>query len=217
MNSWGFGMRKKGCRQRGIRCRQARRGQGAGEGKMKIDIYNTDRKYKIIYADPPWEYKESGGGRRGTAGLPYPAMAAEEICRLPVRRIADETSMLFIWATFKKIRECLKTIEAWGYEYYGLAFDWLKTGKGGSPCFGMGYYTRQNNEVCLIGVRKERDKRIGPVSRSVSCVIRAERREHSRKPDEARERIVEICGSLPRVELFARQQAEGWDCWGNEI
>ena len=184
---------------------------------MKIDIFNSDRKYKIIYADPPWKYKESGGGHRGTAGLPYPTMTTEEICCLPVKEIADETSILFIWATFKKIKECIKTIEAWGYEYYGLAFDWLKIGKSGKPCYGMGYYTRQNNEICLIGAKKEKEKRIRPADRGVSCVIKAERREHSRKPDEVRDLIVKICGDIPRVELFARQQIVGWDHWGNEI
>lgn len=184
---------------------------------MKIDIYNTNKKYNIIYADPPWEYKESGGGRRGTAGLPYQTMPTERICRIPVISIAEETSILFIWATFRKLEECLRVIKAWGYEYYGLGFDWLKTGKNGSPCYGMGYYTRQNNEVCLIGVRKDKAKRIAPKNRGISCVLQSKRREHSRKPDEVRDSIVKICGDIPRIELFARQQADGWDCWGNEI
>lgn len=184
---------------------------------MKVNIYNPDKKYNIIYADPPWEYKESGGGRRGTAGLPYPTMATEEICKLPIKDIAADNSILFIWATFRKMKECIATIEAWGYEYYGLAFDWTKTGKNGKPCYGMGYYTRQNNEVCLIGVRKDKAKRIIPQNRSVSCVLQSERREHSRKPDEVREYIVQICGDIPRIELFARQEVNGWDNWGNEL
>lgn len=187
------------------------------EEKMKIDIYNTNKKYNIIYADPPWEYKESGGGRRGTAGLPYQTMPTERICGIPVTSIAEETSILFIWATFRKLEECLRVIKAWEYEYYGLGFDWMKTRKNGSPCYGMGYYTRQNNEVCLIGVRKDKAKRITPKNRGISCVLQSERREHSRKPDEVRDSIVKICGDISRIELFARQQADGWDCWGNEI
>ena len=86
---------------------------------MKVDIFNTTNKYSIIYADPPWEYKESGGGRRGTAGLPYMTMTTDEICKLPVKNIADDISILFIWATFRKLEECLTVIRAWGYEYYG--------------------------------------------------------------------------------------------------
>lgn len=184
---------------------------------MKVDIFSTEKKYKIIYADPPWEYKESGGGRRGTAGLPYKTMPTVEICRLPVPGISDEESILFIWATFRKLEECLKVIKSWGYEYYGLGFDRMKTGKNGKPCFGMGYYTRQNNEVCLIGVRKDKSKRVKPRDRGVSCVLQSERKEHSRKPEEARDLITKIFGDIPRIELFARQQADGWDCWGNEI
>ena len=180
---------------------------------MFVDIYHPGRRYSVIYADPPWEYRESGSGHRGTAGMPYPSMTTDEICNLPVKALADSCSILFIWATFPKLRECLKVMEAWGFSYYGLGFDWMKTEKSGKPCFGMGYYTRQNNEVCLIGVRKERVK---PVDRSVSCVIRAVRREHSRKPDEVRDAISRICGGLPKIELFARTEAPGWDCWGNE-
>lgn len=184
---------------------------------MKIDIFNTDNKYQIIYADPPWEYKESGGGHRGTAGLPYPTMTTEQIGKLPIRGITKDESILFIWGTFRKIKECILTVEAWGYEYYGLAFDWIKMTKNGKPCYGMGYYTRQNNEVCLIGVRKDKTKRIIPKNRSVSCVLQSERMEHSKKPDVVRENIVKICGDIPRIELFARQEFDGWDCWGNEV
>ena len=184
---------------------------------MKVDIYNTNKKYTIVYADPPWEYTESGGGHRGTAGLPYKTISTEEICNLPIKKIADDKSILFIWATFKKIKECMIVIDAWGYDYYGLGFDWIKIGKNGKPCFGMGYYTRQNNEVCLIGVKKDKTKRIIPQDRSISCVLQSMRREHSRKPDEVRDCIVKICGDLSRIELFARQETEGWDCWGDEI
>ena len=180
---------------------------------MTVDIYSTDNRYAVIYADPPWKYKESGGGHRGTAGMPYPSMTTEEICSLPVKKIACARSILFIWATFPRLLDCLKVMVAWGFSYYGLGFDWTKTGKGGKPCYGMGYYTRQNNEVCLIGVRRDRIK---PVDRSVSCVIQSMRREHSRKPDEVRDSIARICGDVPKIELFARQEFTGWDCWGNQ-
>ena len=180
---------------------------------MIIDIFRPPKKYAVIYADPPWTYKESGGGHRGTAGLPYPTMTTEEICALPVKELADEKSVLFIWATFPKLQECLKVMASWGFSYYGLGFDWTKTTATGKPCYGMGYYTRQNNEVCLIGVRKERVK---PEDRSISCVVQSVRREHSRKPDEVREAIGKICGDVPKVEFFARQEFPGWDCWGNQ-
>lgn len=185
--------------------------------KVIVDIYNTNKKYSVIYADPPWEYKESGGGKRGTAGLPYDTMTTQDICNLPVQQIAADTSILFIWATFRKLKECLKVIDAWGFEYYGLGFDWVKTNsKTGTVFWGMGYYSRQNTEICLIGVKKDKTKRIKPQVRNVLSVVHSAKREHSRKPDEIRDNIVKICGDLSRIELFARNQFEGWDCWGKE-
>ena len=182
---------------------------------MKVDIYNTNKKYDVIYADPPWEYKESGGGRRGTAHLPYKVMTTDDICKLPIKSICKDDTILYIWATFRKLKECLRVITAWGFEYYGLGFDWTKTTVNGKPFFGMGYYTRQNNEVCLIGVK---EKQKAPIDRSMSCVVQSPRREHSRKPDAVRNRIKKIHGDGDYIELFSRNaDADGWDAWGLEI
>ena len=182
---------------------------------MKIDIFNTDKKYQIIYADPPWEYKESGSGNRVVKSH-YPTMDIDSIKNLPIKDICNETSILFLWVTFPRLKQGIEVIEAWGFEYYGLGFDWVKTSKNGNPSWGMGYYTRQNTEICLIGVKKK-PNRIKPLVRDVLSVVHSERREHSRKPDCIREHIVRICGDIPRIELFARQYADGWDCWGNEV
>jgi N6-adenosine-specific RNA methylase IME4 len=85
--------------------------------------------------------------------------------------------------------------------------------KKNTPFVGMGYYTRANNEICLLGTR---GKPLARKSKAVQQIVISQIREHSRKPDEVRERIVELFGDLPRIELFARQAADGWDCWGNE-
>ncbi len=186
---------------------------------MKTDIFNTNKKYNIIYADPPWQYKEAGGGMRGCAGLDKRykgVMTTKEICDLPIPKISDKKSILFLWVTFPRLKDGLEVMEKWGFQYYGLAFDWVKTTKTGALAWGMGYYTRQNAEICLIGVKKK-PNRIKPLCRNILSVIMSERREHSRKPDCIRENIVKICGDLPRIELFARQYADGWDCWGNEV
>ena len=91
---------------------------------------------------------------------------------------------------------------------------WIKTNKNnGKPFFGIGYYTKSNCEVCLIAVKGKPIK----VSNSVSSVIISPRQEHSKKPDQIRDKIVELCGDVPRIELFARKKAEGWDVWGNEV
>lgn len=180
-------------------------------------ILFPNKKYQIIYADPPWEYKESGSGNR-VVDAHYPTMNINDICNLPVKDICEDTSILFMWVTFPRLEQGLQVIKAWEFEYYGLGFDWVKTNKNSdSPFWGMGYYTRQNTEICLVGVKKDKSKRIKPQVRNILSVIHSKKREHSRKPDEIRDNIVKICGDIPRIELFARQKFDGWDSWGNEV
>ena len=108
----------------------------------------------------------------------------------------------------------LKVIKEWGFEYKTCGFSWVKKNKKADSLFwGMGYYTRSNNEICLLAT-KGKPKR---VSSGVHQVVIDKIREHSRKPDCVRDRIVKLCGDLPRIELFARQKTPGWDVWGNEV
>jgi len=144
-------------------------------------------------------------------------MKIEEIKNLPVKNICDEKCILFLWVTFPRLEQGLEVIKAWGFIYYGLGFNWVKLSKNGKPSWGMGYYTRQNTEVCLIGVKKDKKQRFKPLVRNVLSVVHSERRKHSQKPDEIRNAIVDLVGDLPRIELFARQKTEGWDSWGNEL
>ena len=179
---------------------------------MKVDIFNTDKKYQIIYADPPWKYRNMGN-IEATAEAHYSTMEQADIESLPVVDLADKNCILFLWATFPKIQEALNCMKAWGFEYKTVGFTWVKTNKRGGYCFGVGWYTKSNAEVCLIGVKGRAPK----VSNGVSSIVEAVREEHSKKPDIVREKIVEFSGDLPRIELFARQYADGWDCWGNEV
>lgn len=175
------------------------------------DIYTTDKKYSIIYADPPWRYQHKGC--KGAAEKHYATMDMEGLIHLPIPRIADENCALFLWTTFPKLEEELPLFKAWGFTYKTLGFSWIKTNpKDGKPFFGIGYYAKSNCEVCLMGIKGK----MKPVSNKVSSCIISPRREHSRKPDEVRERIVELFGDIPRIELFARESMSGWDCWGNE-
>ncbi len=182
---------------------------------MFTDIHNTDKKYNIIYADPPWRYRaysKKGLGR--SAESHYPTTSIDDICSLPVEKITEKDSILFMWVTFPTFKEALKVIEAWGFEYKTAGFVWVKQNKKTPTLFwGMGFWTRANSELCIIAT-KGHPKRI---SAGVHQVIMSKIEEHSKKPDETRNRIVELVGDLPRIELFARQQADGWDCWGNEV
>ena len=179
-------------------------------------------KYDIIYADPPWQYKTYSGD----LVTPYPIMKDEDIYSMPVQEITNDNCILLMWVTFPKLIEGIETMQRWGFTYKTCAFAWIKTNKKFNPkqftflpednfssFWGMGYWTRANAELCLLGT-VGKPKR---VSKSVHQVIYEPIEKHSKKPDCVRDKIVELCGDLPRIELFARQKTPGWVTWGNEV
>jgi len=174
-----------------------------------------NKKYNIIYADPAWYFKSySIKGEDRNATQHYNCMSLKDICNLPVKDIADKDCILFIWVIDPMLPEALEVINSWGFKYKTVAFTWVKENKKSDGHFtGLGYWTRSNPEMCLLAT-KGKLKRI---SKSVRQLVIDKRREHSRKPDRIRNDIIELCGDLPRIELFARQKVEGWDCWGNEV
>jgi N6-adenosine-specific RNA methylase IME4 len=177
-------------------------------------------KYDIIYADPPWEYKQSGSKKnaRGMAKQHYKTMSTKDICKVPVREIKKDTSILFLWSTFPNIKEAFKVMEAWGFIYKTAAFVWVKRNKKANSFFwGMGAYTRANAEACLLGISKRTKAKQIIKRHDIHQIIYAPIEKHSKKPDEARVRIVKLCGDVPRIELFAREKPPGWDVWGDEV
>jgi N6-adenosine-specific RNA methylase IME4 len=174
------------------------------------------KKYSIIYADPAWSFnnKNTGGSMISGASAHYDVMTLQGICNLPIHKIAADDCVLFMWWVASQPAEALKVVDAWGFKLKTMTgFNWVKTTKNGLPHFGMGFWTRAGSENCLIAV-KGRPKRVNAAIRSV---VTAENEQHSKKPDIFRQKIVALMGDLPRVELFARQKAEGWDAWGNEV
>jgi len=173
-----------------------------------------NKKYQIIYADPPWSYRDKAlAGNRG-AGCKYQVQENDWIDNLPVSDIADKDCVLFLWVTMPKLNECWELIERWGFSYKTVAFTWVKRNKKSISWFwGMGSWTRANAELCLIAT-KGKPKRINA---GVHSVIDTPIEGHSKKPDETKKRIIALLGDLPRIELFARQKTEGWDVWGNEV
>lgn len=171
-----------------------------------------NKRYSVIYADPPWSYRNKG--TRAAADKHYSTMSIEDIKALPVADIAAEDCVLFLWATFPMLREALDTIEAWGFRYKTLGFLWVKLNRLRDTLFwGLGNWTRSNPEICLLAT-KGRPQR---VSAAVHSIIEAPVGKHSKKPKEVRKRIVELMGDVPRIELFAREKADGWDAWGDEV
>ena len=175
------------------------------------------KKYQIIYADPPWKYNSRANHKtrfRGGACGHYELMTMDEIKKLPIPDLADKNCALFMWCTFPYLERQIRLFGYWGFKYRTVGFTWVKTNsKNGKPFFGVGYYAKSNAEVCLLGLKG----RLKPVSNSVSSIIISPRQRHSQKPNEARIRIVRLFGRLPRVELFAREKAKGWDVWGNQV
>jgi N6-adenosine-specific RNA methylase IME4 len=173
-------------------------------------------KYNIVYADPPWQYQDrnTGGSYQSGAAQKYQVMSIKDICELPVRDLTAENSVLFIWTTGPMIQEAFEVIKAWGFKYKTVGFVWVKRNRKSPGWFwGCGHWTRANSEICLLAV-KGNPKRINA---SVHQIVELPIQEHSKKPDKVREKIVDLMGDLPRIELFARQKYPGWDAWGNEI
>lgn len=172
------------------------------------------RRYRIIYADPAWQYRDKAtAGKRG-ASFKYPTMSVEELKKLPVANLADDNCTLFLWVTNPMLPVGLEVMAAWGFTYKTVAFNWVKRNKVSDSWFlGMGNYTRAGSELCLLGI-KGKSKR---VSASVYQVVDTKIEAHSKKPDVVRNRIVQLLGDVPRIELFARQRVAGWDAWGNEV
>lgn len=182
---------------------------------MIVDIYNTDKKYNVIYADPPWKYNTWRDGM-GTAEKHYPTMKVESIVGMQniIKNISEKDCILFLWVTFPCLLEGLKVMKKWGFKYKTCGFNWIKRNKVSDTWFfGMGHWTRANSELCLIGTKGTIKRK----SNRVSQIIDTHIEEHSKKPNIVREKIVELVGDLPRIELFARQTSEGWDSWGNEV
>jgi len=179
---------------------------------FNIDIYNTKKKFNIIYADPAWRYWE--GGEKNQS-LHYNTMTVEEIKNLPVKNIADKNCILFLWVTFPILKEAFDIIEAWGFKYSTCGFVWVKKNKkADSYFFGNGSWTRANAELCLIAIK-------GTVTRidaSISQIIDDPVSKHSEKPERVRNLITSLVGELPRIELFSRNKnKDGWVNWGNQI
>lgn len=182
---------------------------------MKVNIFETDKKYNIIYADPPWQYKDKMKGHSFSLEHEYKTMPLEWIKNLDVQKISDKDCILFLWAVSPQLPKALDTMKAWGFKYKTVAFCWSKTTKTGKYVSNLGKWTMGNVELCLLGVKGSPNK--FRINKAVKQLVIAERTQHSKKPDEVRKRIVQGFGDIPRIELFARQYAEGWDCWGDEV
>ena len=161
-------------------------------------------KYSVIYADPPWQYDNSGFNE--SADNQYPTMPIDEICDLPIEQLADNATVLFLWATNPLLIEALRVMREWGFEYK-TNMAWIKdAGRG------KGWFLKSKHELLLIGTRPGSPH---PAYRPDSCFEADRGNVHSRKPNLARE-IIEQMYSGKKIELFAREKYNDWEVWGNE-
>lgn len=178
-----------------------------------------NKKYHIIYADPPWsfssrEIQKYSGVRFTSLDKHYKTQKKQWIKSLPVGEICEDDCALFLWTTDAHIKEAIETIEAWGFKYITIAFVWEKKTITGKTVCNLGAWTMKNYEICLLGTkgRMLHYKKVNNIRQKVEAL----RTKHSKKPSEVRENIETLFGNISRIELFAREKHEGWDVWGNE-
>ncbi len=179
--------------------------------------FTEGKKYKTIYADPPWRFQNRTGkvAPEHKRLNRYPTMTLEEIMALPVKAAADDQSHLYLWVPNALLPDGLAVMNAWGFEYKSNLI-WEKVRHDGGPDGrGVGFYFRNVTEILLFGVRGKKNNRTLAPGRSQVNLLRAIKREHSRKPDEFVD-LIESCSPGPYLEMFARGNRPDWDMWGNQ-
>ena len=174
-----------------------------------------ERRFSVIYADPPWDYRGQlqhagvGSGDTGGAARHYPTVRLSDLKKLKVASIADDDCLLFMWATNPHLDQAVELGKAWGFKWATVAFVWDKVR------VNPGFYTLSQCELCLVFKRGRIPMPRG--ARNVRQMVRSERGPHSQKPEEVRRRIEEMFPSQSKIELFARTKSAGWSSWGLEI
>lgn len=166
------------------------------------------KKYKVIYADPPWSYrnKKTGGGHTSGAIQKYSTMSTDEICNMKIP--ANKDSVLFLWATVSLIEDAFKVMNAWGFKYKTM-ITWRKI-----MSMGLGYWYRGQCEHLLFGIKGK----VKAFRMQEANFLQLKALRHSEKPNEFRQLIERSTKSLnPKLEMFARKKFSGWDVFGNEV
>lgn len=176
--------------------------------------FSKQRKYGVIYADPPWfrNWIPQEVGHNEVSH--YDCLNFGDLARLPVTDLAANHCVLFLWTTDSYLPRALELVQAWGFQYWTVAFYWVKLNPAAKHVgfTGFGYWTRADTEQCLLATRGNPTRRAKDVRR----LIVEPRLEHDRKPDCARDRIERLVAG-PYLDLFARETKKGWDCWGNQV
>ena len=196
---------------------------------MKIDIFNTDKKYSLVLADPPWKLDnvKTGGSMKSGAAAKYRTMSTYDLCCMPIRYLLEDDCILFMWYLNSMPEDAIQLGKSWGFKKFlsmnGLV--WKKLTKHGKINLGMGNGTRASTESVMIMYngslsRLIKDKSIRNIFEAKMPFDENKRGKpyiHSAKPDEFFNIIDKLCGDVPRLELFSRKERLGWDCFGDEV
>lgn len=180
--------------------------------KRAVSLFRTERRYNIIYMDPPWQYTTSS--MRGGTAAHYETLSIDAMMKLPIAGLASEDCALLMWVVWPMLEHALELLHNWGFRYSTNYLSWIKLTKNGNLHTGTGNYTRANTEILILGIRGQIAKYIQKTS--FVNVLFAPRQRHSQKPAEVKRMVELMWGKLPRIEIFSRQFTLGWDCWGNQ-
>lgn len=177
-------------------------------------------RFQVILSDPPWSYSDRNCN--GAAEQHYRTMPLARIKAMPISKLAANDAVLFLWGTYPLLPEMLAVGEAWGFKYKSIGFQWVKRyTKSDKPVFGLGRWTRGNTEGCFLFTRGKPSRVHNGVSQLIETfepeILDAPMTRHSAKPPEVRDRIVQLMGDVPRIELFARERCPGWEAFGNQL
>jgi N6-adenosine-specific RNA methylase IME4 len=176
------------------------------------------RRYEVVYADPPWFY-DSGKGFMGAAENHYRTVPDADLLAFPMRSLMADRAVLFMWATCPRLDFAVDCLRSWGLHYRGVAAVWAKTTKDGRLMGARGVrptLVKPTTELLLAATTNRKGRTFPLLTEAMRQVVTAPTGRHSEKPAVFRDRLVELLGDRPRIELFARTAPAGWDIWGND-
>ena len=188
--------------------------------QWKAECSNTfpnERKYQIIYADPPWQYERSSAKLSNQCEAHYPVMSFGELQNLDINRIADKDCSLFLWTSNPMLPKAIALIEHWGFVYKTVFKVWRKVNNDGSNVMVPGWWSRSSTELLIVATKGSPLKKYKCVNHTEPQEYTSTRSVHSEKPDEIRESIENFMNVTHKIELFARKVVNGWDAWGLEV
>ena len=174
-----------------------------------------DKKYQIIYCDPPWDYKgqtqHKGKGKTSSGGAVthYNTVPLKALKQLDIQEISDKDCLLFMWSSSPHLDQAIELGKEWGFRFATIAFIWDK------QKVNPGFYTMSQCELCLVFKKGKIPQPRG--ARNIRQFYSEMRTIHSKKPNSIRDKIKKMFPYQQKIELFARQKTLDWDVWGNEI